>query len=33
MPVYQNESVEEADRRLVAFTKAIVPVLNEFLAK
>ena len=32
-PVYQNEGVEEADRRLVAFTKEIVPVLNEFLPK
>jgi exosortase D (VPLPA-CTERM-specific) len=32
-PVYQNESIEEADNRLVAFTKEIVPVLNEFLPK
>jgi len=31
MPVYQNEGVEEADRRLAEFTRAIVPVLDEFL--
>ena len=30
-PVYPNESLEDADKRLVAFTKEIVPVLNEFL--
>jgi EpsI family protein len=27
-PVYPNESVEEADKRLTAFTQEIVPVLN-----
>jgi hypothetical protein len=32
-PVYQNEGVEEADRRLAEFTRAIVPVLNEYLPK
>jgi exosortase len=32
-PVYQNESIEEADKRLVSFTREIVPVLNEFLPK
>jgi EpsI family protein len=32
-PVYPNESVEDADRRLVSFTREIVPVLNEFLPK
>jgi hypothetical protein len=32
-PVYPNESVEDADRRLAAFTKEIVPFLNEFLPK
>jgi EpsI family protein len=32
-PVYPNESVEDADKRLVGFTKEIVPVLNEFLPK
>ena len=32
-PVYANESVEDADKRLVAFTREIVPVLNEFLPK
>jgi EpsI family protein len=32
-PVYPNESVEDADKRLVAFTREIVPVLNEFLPK
>jgi hypothetical protein len=32
-PVYQNEGVEEADRRLVDFTQQIVPVLNEYLPK
>jgi exosortase D (VPLPA-CTERM-specific) len=30
-PVYPGEGVEEADRRLLAFTKEIVPVLNDFL--
>ena len=32
-PVYPNESVEDADKRLVAFTREIVPVLNEYLPK
>jgi EpsI family protein len=32
-PVYQNEGVKEADRRLVGFTQQIVPVLNEYLPK
>lgn len=32
-PVYPNESVEEADRRLAAFTREILPVLHEFLPK
>jgi EpsI family protein len=32
-PIYPNESVEDADKRLIAFTKEIVPVLNEFLPK
>ena len=32
-PVYPNESVEDADKRLVAVTREIVPVLNEFLPK
>jgi EpsI family protein len=32
-PVYPNENVDDADNRLVAFTKEIVPVLNEFLPK
>jgi EpsI family protein len=32
-PVYPNEGVEEADRRLAEFTQAIVPVLNEYLPK
>jgi EpsI family protein len=30
-PVAENENVAEADKRLVAFTQQIVPVLNEFL--
>lgn len=30
-PVYPNESVDDADRRLTAFTQEIVPVLNQFL--
>jgi hypothetical protein len=32
-PVYPNESVEDADKRLVSFTREIVPVLNEYLPK
>jgi EpsI family protein len=32
-PVYSNESIEDADGRLTAFTKVIVPVLEEFLPK
>ena len=32
-PVYPNESLEDADKRLVVFTREIVPVLNEFLQK
>ena len=32
-PVYPNESVEDADKRLVSFTREIVPILNEFLPK
>jgi hypothetical protein len=32
-PVYPNETLDDADRRLAAFTKEIVPVLNEFLPK
>jgi EpsI family protein len=32
-PVYPNESVEDADKRLVVFTREIVPVLNENLPK
>jgi EpsI family protein len=32
-PVYPNESTEDADRRLTAFTREIVPILNEFLPK
>ncbi len=32
-PVYPDENVEDADKRLTAFTKEIVPVLNEFLPK
>jgi hypothetical protein len=32
-PVYPNEDVGDADKRLAAFTKEIVPVLNEFLPK
>jgi hypothetical protein len=30
-PVYPNETLDDADGRLAAFTQAIVPVLNEFL--
>jgi hypothetical protein len=29
-PVYPNETLGDADRGLGAFTKEIVPVLNEF---
>jgi hypothetical protein len=32
-PVYPNESVEDMGKRLVAFTREIVPVLNEYLPK
>jgi EpsI family protein len=32
-PVYPNETINDADKRLAAFTKEIVPVLNEFLPK
>ena len=32
-PVYPNEEVADADRRLAAFTKEVVPVLNEYLPK
>jgi hypothetical protein len=32
-PVYPNEEVADADKRLAAFTQEIVPVLNEFLPK
>ena len=32
-PVYRDEDVEDADERLIAFAKEIVPVLNEFLPK
>jgi hypothetical protein len=31
--VYPGEGIADADRRLAAFTKEIVPVLNEFLPK
>ena len=30
-PVYPNEDVEDADKRLVSFTREIVPVLNFYL--
>ncbi len=30
-PVYSNEDVGQADARLIAFTRAIVPALSEFL--
>jgi EpsI family protein len=30
-PVYQNESIDDTDKRLLEFTKEIVPVLNEYL--
>jgi hypothetical protein len=32
-PLYPNESMADADRRLAEFTRAIVPVLNEYLPK
>jgi EpsI family protein len=32
-PVYPNEDVPQAEARLTAFTREIVPVLNEFLPK
>jgi EpsI family protein len=32
-PVYPNEEVADADRRLAAFTQEIVPVLNGYLPK
>jgi EpsI family protein len=32
-PVYPNETLEDADKRLVSFTTDIVPVLNDFLPK
>jgi exosortase D (VPLPA-CTERM-specific) len=32
-PIYPGEDVADADKRLVAFTQAIVPVLNEYLPK
>lgn len=32
-PVYPNEGVENADKRLTALTQAMVPVLNEYLPK
>ena len=32
-PVYKDEEVADADKRLTAFTRAIVPVLKEFLPK
>lgn len=32
-PVYSGEAVEDADARLLSFTRDIVPVLNEFLPK
>ena len=32
-PVYKDEEVADADKRLVAFTREIVPVLNEYLPK
>jgi EpsI family protein len=32
-PLYPNESMADADRRLVEFTRAVVPVLNEYLPK
>ena len=32
-PVYPNETLDDADTRLAAFTREIVPVLNEYLPK
>jgi EpsI family protein len=32
-PVYPNETLDDADRRLAGFTQQIVPVLNEYLPK
>jgi hypothetical protein len=32
-PVYPNEEVAVADKRLAAFAREIVPILNEFLPK
>jgi EpsI family protein len=32
-PLYPGEDVADADKRLVSFTQAIVPVLNEYLPK
>ena len=32
-PVYANEDVAQAEARLTAFTRAIVPVLDAFLPK
>jgi EpsI family protein len=32
-PVYPNEDVQQAEARLTAFTREIVPILNEFLPK
>ena len=32
-PVYPNEDVAQAEVRLTAFTREIVPVLNEYLPK
>ncbi|MFZ0728409.1 MAG: exosortase-associated EpsI family protein [Desulfobacterales bacterium] len=30
-PVHKDEEVADADKRLVAFTRAMVPVLKEYL--
>jgi len=32
-PVYPNEDLTQAEARLNAFTREIVPVLNEYLPK
>jgi hypothetical protein len=32
-PVYTDEDVAQAEARLTAFTREIVPVLDEFLPK
>ena len=32
-PVYPNETIDDADKRLVVFTKEILSILNEFLPK